>query len=318
MSIDVHARCRRGQEGNRGVTLWTVYANDTPLYGGECWDRSASDIRSSTRRAARDYWRHSHTSEPHAPEEPRPMPDDAVTVENLPREAETLARCLYLANAPVWRRLVNTYSKRGRLTESQADEAARQEPWCKTVLEDARFLGVPLTADSLEAFADESFNAPKYAAGLTPDDAETVKAAEPYDQDRFAIPFAGGELRGDRYGFVKAAPLPGAETPPLYRVNDIPLWDANATERLVPACIIKDNTLVFTNGKQANIRVMALVAKAYPTATWYCDPSPQVAPIVARIGKKWVGMVMPLYPAPTARQKMLLEWRTEGNEAWPY
>jgi len=313
---DIFAKCYP----DGGMTRWTVYAGDTPVYGGTGWGRTATRVHRDIGHAARDHWRAMARDGYVSPHPPEPMPDDAVTVTRLPHEAITLARRLFFADLPNWQRLVSTYSTHSRLTRSQAFEASRQEPWASEVLDDALYLHVTLTADKLAAFAnDRDFDTPKYAAGLTLDNAKEISKAKPLNEDPLALPFPDGTMiRGDRYSFVKADPLPGAKVPDAFRIEDISKWDTAATKELIPACLVQDSIIVFTDGTHADARVLAMITRVYPTATWYRDPDQRVAPLVARIGTEWVGMAMPRGACPSNRQRQLLAWRTEGTATWPY
>jgi len=125
-------------------------------------------------------------------------------------------------------------------------------------------------------------------------------------------------IRGDRYSFVKADPLPGAKVPDAFRIEDVPKWDTAATKELIPACLVHDSIIVFADDTHVDARVLAMITRVYPAATWYRDPDQRVAPLVARIGTEWVGMAMPRGAYPSNRQQRLLAWRTEGTATWPY
>lgn len=177
-----------------------------------------------------------------------------------------------------------------------------------------------------EDVGDEGLPA-RYAAGLSESDRERVlRAKAPEDWAMCRMRGLGCDWLGGRYAMVLDEDGASHELPRKDSLDDsIALWDADATERLEPACLMCSPVdgvveMVFANGRRASIAVLATIRETYPDAVWYGVPGKPFEVLVARVGDRMVGAAMPrVYAERRGREGPgYLDYRTGGSEPWPY
>ena len=232
--------------------------------------------------------------------------------------------------------LVNTYSKRGKLTPNQAQRAMDKERGTRDLLTFALTTRTPLTAAALSDLAtwcdwpDNMAVKPRFAAGLTDSDRATLRSLKPSPPAEVLILTANGQpyYSPDRYTLIPGAPPYEPTEDRGDMSNYVGPWFADRDVLLEPVCLMQDNYTDMVVLKTAEILTAVsfsslaylFAANGHGLCLWHraarkLDTS---IPLVVRTKSGEVaGCVMPMILT-SHLAKEALAYRTGGVAEWPY